>query len=50
LGWKTLEKELPSVKNFASGICYYKEPKPRGSLEQVLEKTKKGDVVDFILM
>ena len=50
LGWKTLAKELPSVKNFASGICYYKEPKPRGSLEEVLEKTKKGDVVDFILM
>jgi len=50
LAWKTLEKELPSVKHYASGICYYNEPKPRGSLEKVLEKTKKGDVVDFVLI
>jgi len=49
LAWKTLEKELPNVKHYASGILYDYDPKPRGSLEKVLEKTKKGDVIDFNL-
>jgi len=50
LAWKTIEKELPSVKHYASGIFYPKEFDPRGSLDKVLEKTKKGDVEDFILL
>ena len=50
LAWKTLEKELPSVEHYASGISYPKAYDPRGTLDKVLEKTKKGDVLDFILM
>jgi len=46
--WKEIERELPSVKHYASGIKYYNpDGEPRGTLESVLEKTKKGDVVDF---
>ena len=48
LAWRTVEKELPKVKHFASGIKYFNwKGKPRGKIEKVLEKTKKGDVVDF---
>lgn len=48
LSWKEVEKKLPSVQNYASGIKYYNSnDTPRGSLEKVLKKTKKGDVVDF---
>lgn len=48
LSWKKVEKKLPSVQHYASGIKYYNSnDSPRSSLEKVLEKTKKGDVVDF---
>jgi hypothetical protein len=48
--WRTIERELPCVKHFASGIkyCDHDFGPPRGSLDKVLEKTKKGDVTDFI--
>ena len=51
--WKALERDLPTVKHFASGINYSNTneyggyEKNRGTLEKVLEKTKKGDVLDF---
>ena len=46
--WRTIEKELPSVKHFASGIKYYNRNNViRSSIDKVLEKTKKGDVIDF---
>jgi hypothetical protein len=49
LAWKTVEKELPYVKHYASGIKYYNDGhRPRGKLTKVLEKTKKGDVIDFV--
>ena len=50
LAWKTVEKKLPYVKHYASGIKYYDKNvgHPRGTLNKVLEKTKKGDVIDFI--
>lgn len=49
LAWKTVEKEFPHVECYASGIkYYYGSSHPRGSLNKVLEKTKKGDVVDFV--
>jgi hypothetical protein len=48
LAWCELERELPSVKHYASGIMYYEESGERGRLVDVLEKTKKGDVIDFI--
>lgn len=48
LAWGAVEKELPNVKHFASGINYSNgNEKPRGELSKVLEKTKKGDVIDF---
>jgi hypothetical protein len=47
--WRTVEKELPNVKHFASGIKYYNNRNGvvRGDIDKVLEKTKKGDVIDF---
>ncbi len=82
LAWKTVEKEFPYVKHYASGIKYYNEYRygldkeadyehrklkrcwscmckgikyqdknighSRGELNKVLEKTKKGDVIDFV--
>lgn len=49
LAWKTVEKELHCVKHYASGIKYYNDDgHPRGLLNKVLEKTKKGDVIDFV--
>ena len=47
LPWLTLEKELPTVKHFASGIKFYNDFGVRDSIEKVLEKTKKGDIIDF---
>lgn len=47
--WRTLERELPYVQHFASGINYSNpDGKNRGTLESVLQKTKKGDVLDFV--
>jgi len=47
LAWWTVEKELPNVKHFASGIKYYNRNGVRGDIDKVLEKTKKGDETDF---
>ena len=48
LAWKTVEKELPNTQHFASAIKYHNwNGKPRRKLDLVLEKTKKGDVIDF---
>ena len=49
VAWRTVEKELPNVKHFASGIKYYNNRNGvvRGDIDKVLEKTKKGDVIDF---
>jgi len=48
LAWRNIEKELPSVKHYASGIKYYYDGYTcRGDIKDVLEKTKKGDVIDF---
>ena len=47
LAWRAVEKELPYVKHFASGIKYYHRNGVRGNIDKVLEKTKKGDVTDF---
>lgn len=47
ISWRALERDLPTVKHFASGINYSNPDGVRGTLEKVLEKTKKGDVIDF---
>lgn len=50
LAWKTLEKDYASIEHYASGILYYRGGrKPRGVLQDVCDKTKKGDVMDFVL-
>jgi hypothetical protein len=44
LAWRTVEKVLPNVRHFASGIMYHNwRSNPRGDLAKVLAKTKKGD-------
>ena len=48
LSWKGLEKELSSVEHFVSGIKYFNPyGENRDTLKNVLEKTKKGDIIDF---
>jgi len=45
--WRELERELPKVKHFASGINYSNKTGVRASLDSVLQKTQKGDVINF---
>ena len=51
--WKALESHLPSVAHYASGVYFANymndtsENIPRATITDVLEMTKKGDVVDF---
>jgi hypothetical protein len=49
--WLTLEKELPSMRTYASGINYKNKDggRPRRKLPLVLERTKMGDVVDMVV-
>jgi|GEM_PF-670455 len=48
--WKAVERQLPSVKHYASGINYMnRHGAPRGKLSDVLDCTKKGNVHDFFL-
>ena len=50
LAWKTLEKELRSVEHYASAGLYYNGGwRCRGKLKDVLRKTKRGNVVDYVL-
>lgn len=44
--WLELERVLPDVTDYAAGI-YFDEEEPRSSLEDVLNKYKKGNVLDF---
>jgi hypothetical protein len=48
--WAYVEKHYPSVLHYASGVRYWNWSglKPRASLSDVLQKTKKGDVIDFV--
>ncbi len=45
--WRSLNKEIPSLKHFASGINYSNKKGVRAKLDAVLQRTKKGDVFDF---
>jgi hypothetical protein len=45
--WRQVEKDFPNIQHYASGIKYYRRGGERERLHKVLEKTKKGDVVDF---
>lgn len=50
--WTELEKELPSVKTWASGICYHShQDRPRGRLRDVLMRTTGGQrPYDFVVV
>jgi hypothetical protein len=50
--WTELEKELPSVKTWASGICYHSlDKRPRGRLRDVLVRTTGGKrPYDFVVV
>lgn len=48
--WNGLKRELHTVKIYAGAGAYYnKGDKPRSPLHKVLEKTKYGNTIDFIL-
>ncbi|AEA46878.1 hypothetical protein [Archaeoglobus veneficus] len=48
VSWRTLERILSSVKHYASAGVYYREGGERSKLEEVLNVTKKGEVIDLI--
>lgn len=48
LSWKTLIKQIPTVKTYASGITYYRKQGLRQTINQVIEKTKMGTVYDYV--
>ena len=48
LSWKTLIKQVPSIKTYASGITYYRGGEERQDISQVIEKTKQGNIFDFV--
>ena len=48
--WNKLDKSIDSVQHYSSGILYF-EPVSnvhRADLEDVLEKTKKGNIIDLM--
>jgi len=47
--WNGLIRDLPSVRAYASAGRYYNEDGQRSKLDDVLEKTKLGDTLDFIV-
>ena len=49
VAWKNLERELYSVKHYASSSVYFRSEGERSDLGEVLKYTKKGDVQDIII-
>jgi hypothetical protein len=48
--WKKMEEMLPSVRLYAGAGRYYnKDRKQRSPLDSVLNNTKKGSSIDFIV-
>ncbi len=47
--WKSLERELPSVKLYVGAGRYWHPDGPRSSLNETLALTKKGPALDFIV-
>jgi len=51
MGWSGLVEKIKSVKIFASAGLYYNDGNPcRNSLNEILQATKKGDTLDFIIL
>ena len=49
VSWRKLERMLDSVQHYASGIVYYNDVRERSGLDEVLEYTKKGEVLDLVV-
>jgi len=50
LPWASLQRTVPSVRAWASGICYFnRDDQPRAPLQQVLALTQGGDACIDIL-
>lgn len=47
--WKSLERELPSVKHYAGAGRHWHRDGPRSALDETLALTKKGPTVDFVV-
>lgn len=47
--WNGLMKELPFVKVYAGAGRYYNPEGERSKLNDVLEKTKRGNTIDYIV-
>ncbi|HIJ51750.1 MAG TPA: hypothetical protein HPP66_01185 [Planctomycetes bacterium] len=47
--WRDLNKIVPTVEKYAGAGRYYKCEGERSQLSEVLEKTKSGDTIDFIV-
>jgi len=47
--WNELVRELSSVQTYASAGRYYNPRAERSKLYDVLENTKRGDTIDFIV-
>ncbi len=47
--WKGLVREVPSVRVYASAGKYYRPEGVRSRLNDVLEKTERGNALDFIV-
>lgn len=47
--WTSLERDFPSVKQYAGAGRYWHQDDPRSSLDETLALTKKGPSLDFII-
>jgi hypothetical protein len=47
--WKKMEEMLPSVKEYAGCGRYYENEQERDKIEDVLQVTRKGNTVDFVI-
>lgn len=47
--WRNLEREINSVKHYATSGVYHNIHGERASLDEVLELTKKGEVTDAVV-
>lgn len=47
--WRNLERELESVKHYASSSVYFREGGERSELNEVLRATKKGSVENIVI-
>jgi len=50
MAWNTLRKMLPSVVCYAGAGKYFETQGARSRLEEVLDKTRLGETIDFILL